>query len=1064
MNFDLSQPGLYYLLNTPEIKEELARLKLEAKASFEKNPDTETIAQMMAGAISAEVEKYIADKLSEVSKEKNNPEDWVYEALKDLPDVAELKNAIKKTLPASVPIDNQVLTEIKVLPDADDTIRPNTALTESELIVPNGKSIQLGNEIERELKSCESANWLVSFIKLKAIRAFYPQLQQFCGVSNKDGSPRLRIATTTYMGATDIEALRLLFKLPNTEIKVCFNTSQTRLHAKAYIFKRKTRFGSAYIGSANLSSQALTSGLEWTVKIAQQEIPHLWERAIVEFDSCWNDENFETCAEKDIPRIKEALNENRVSVSVCKKKMSDESLRSYIMIHPHSYQNKMVEELAAERAQGKNRHLIASATGTGKTIVAAFDYARRVKALNRNPRLLFLAHRKDIVEQAREKYRAVLQQSTFGALISDGEGFSSQNAGQIFCTVQSWATHVSKHLPSDYFDLIVLDECHHAAAASYQEILLFYHQSIEEGKTDLLGLSATPFRADGKDIRGDFGGDFTHELSLAEAIEHGHIVPFTYFGVKDDVDYSDVKWGHGEKEQLEQILHDNGKHLENVYQTTISHVADLSDLRAVGFCAGLKHARAACEYFNAKGIASIVLSGESSQQEREKAMEAVSEMNPKLHVIFTADLFNEGVDIPSVNTVFMMRPTNSPLIFLQQLGRGLRIAPPQYQKDDLLVLDFVGNHNSKYRGFERYLFMSTRKDIPIHEQVKKGMPFLPAGCSITLTEQAQTRVLENIQRHMAALRGNTLKSHLIKIIRDARTHLPLRRLMDEVSASSPAPIFRYTSPAALESEAFDIDGPGHDMGKCFNALAQTDSPSMINAWIKILSGSTDGMSYDDVKYAKFFLLSAFDPNVRLSTVDAVWHKILAYTGVSRDLCEFLEWRQSKCAPIEPITFAQTSKYLELHRAYSSKQIAAALGTDGMVIQGGVYYQKIAQSDALFITRLKGDKDFSPTTMYKDHAKSQRIFHWESPNSTTLISAPGRRYVSDSCTKMLFIRQSKRMQMDITGSYPIGNQTSNYIFLGPVKRVLDYEGECPIGIDYELKYPIPADVYEYARGA
>ena len=1064
MNFDLSQPGLYYLLNTPEIKAELARLKLEAKASFEKNPDAETIAQMMARAISAEVEKYIADKITEASAVKNNPEDWVYEALKDLPDVAELKEAIKRTLPAQVPVDNQVLTEIKTLPDAEDTVRPNTALTESELIVPNGKSIQLGNEIVLELKSCESANWLVSFIKLKAIRAFYPQLQQFCGEPNKDGTPRLRIATTTYMGATDIEALKLLFKLPNTEIKVCFNTSQTRLHAKAYIFKRKTRFGSAYIGSANLSSQALTSGLEWTVKIAQQEIPHLWERAIVEFDSCWNDENFETCTEADIPRIKEALNDNRVNVSVCKKKTSDESLRSYITIHPHSYQKKMVEELAAERALGKHRHLIASATGTGKTIVAAFDYARSAKTLNRNPKLLFLAHRKDIVEQAREKYRAVLQQSTFGALISDGEKFSSQNAGQIFCTVQSWATHISKYLPYDYFDLIVLDECHHAAASSYQEILQFYYQAIEEGKTDLLGLSATPFRADGKDIRGDFGGDFTHELSLAEAIEHGHIVPFTYFGVKDDVDYSDVRWGQGEKEQLEQILHQNGKHLENVYQTTISHVADLTNLRAVGFCAGLKHARAASEYFNAKGIKALVLSGESTQQEREKAMESISQMNPELHVIFTADLFNEGVDIPSVNTVLMMRPTNSPLIFLQQLGRGLRIAPPQYQKDDLLVLDFVGNHNSKYRGFERYLFMSTRKDIPIHEQVKKGMPFLPAGCSITLTEQAQTKVLENIQRHMAALRGNTLKSHLIKVIRDARTHLPLRRLMDEVSASSPAPIFRYTSPAALESEAFNIDGPGHDMGKCFNALAQTDSPSMINAWIKVLSGVTDGMSSEDVKYAKFFLLSAFDPAVRLSTVDAVWHKILSRTGVNRDLCEFLEWRQSKSTPMESITFAQTSKYLELHRAYSSKQIAAALGTDGMVIQGGVYYQKQAQSDALFITRLKGDKDFSPTTMYKDHAKSQSIFHWESPNNTTLISAPGRRYTSDDCTKMLFIRQSKRMQMDITGSYPIGNQTSNYIFLGPVKKVLGYEGECPIGIDYELKYPIPANVYEYARGA
>lgn len=976
----------------------------------------------------------------------------------------EIKDAVRQTIPAAVSTDQQILSEIKALPDANETERPNTALTESELIVPNGRSPQLGNEIERELKSCESADWLVSFIKLKAIRAFYPQLQMFCGKKNLDGSPRLRIATTTYMGATDVEALKLLFKLPNTEVKVCFNSSQTRLHAKAYIFRRKSRFGSAYIGSANLSSQALTSGLEWTVKIAQQEIPHLWERSIVEFDSCWNDENFEICTEKDIDRIRVALNNNRVSFVSNKKSSSDESLRSYVTIHPHSYQKKMVEELAAERKLGKFRHLIASATGTGKTVVAAFDYAYRAKELNTNPKLLFLAHRKDIVEQAREKYRMVLQQPLFGALVSESDSFSSQSAGQVFCTVQSWATHIAKHLPYDYFDMIVLDECHHAAAASYQDILNHYYLAIEEGKTDLLGLSATPFRADGKDIRADFGGDFTHELSLSEAIEHGHIVPFTYFGVDDDVDYSDVNWGQGEREQLDQILHRNGKHLQNVHQILLEHVADISTLRAVGFCAGLKHARAACDYFNEKGIKSIVLSGESSNDVRDKAMNDISKLSPDIHVIFTADLFNEGVDIPSINTVLMLRPTNSPLIFLQQLGRGLRIAPPQYQKDDLLVLDFVGNHNAKYRGFERYLFMSTRKDIPLQEQVKSGMAFLPAGCSISLSEQAQRKVLENIQRHMASLRGNTLKSHLIKVIKDARTHLPLRRLMSEISASSPAPIFRYTSPAALEAVALDIDGPEDSMGKSFNALAQTDSPWMISAWIKVLSGDTAGMSADDIKYAKFFLLSAFDDKVRMSTVDSVWHKILSRTGVSRDLCEFLEWRQSKCTPMEAVTFQQTSKYLELHRAYSSKQIAAALGTDGMVIQGGVYYQKSAHSDALFITRLKGDKDFSPTTMYKDHAKSQTIFHWESPNSTTLISEPGKRYISDDSTKMLFIRQSKRKQMDITGAYPIGNQTSSYIFLGPVARVLNYEGECPIGVDYELKYPIPADVFEYARGA
>lgn len=1064
MKFDLTQPGLYYLLNTPEVQAEIARLKLEEKAAFEKNLDSDLIAHMMARAISTEVEKFIADKLAEASTKEGKPEDWVHEALANLHETLELKDAVRQTIPAAEPFDRQVLTEIKALPDASATERPNTALTESELIVPNGRSPQLGNEIERELKSCESADWLVSFIKLKAIRAFYPQLQQFCGKANADGAPRLRIATTTYMGATDVEALKLLFALPNTEIKVCFNTSQTRLHAKAYIFHRKTGFGSAYIGSANLSSQALTSGLEWTVKVAQQEIPHLWERSIVEFETCWNDDNFETCTETDVDRIREALKDSKVSFISQKKTVSDEALRSYVTIHPHSYQKKMVEELAAERELGKHRHLIASATGTGKTVVAAFDYAFVAKKLKRNPKLLFLAHRKDIVEQAREKYRAVLQQPLFGALVSETGSFSSQSAEQVFCTVQSWATHISKHLPYDFFDLIVLDECHHAAAISYQDILDFYHYAIDVGKTDLLGLSATPFRADGKDIRGDFGGDFTHELSLAEAIEHGHIVPFSYFGVKDDVDYSDIEWGQGEREQLDQILHHNGKHLQNVHQTLITHVADLASLRAVGFCAGLKHARAACDYFNKIGIKSIVLSGESSGAEREKAMNDISKMVPDVHVIFTADLFNEGVDIPSINTVLMMRPTNSPLIFLQQLGRGLRIAPPQYQKDDLLVLDFVGNHNAKYRGFERYLFMSTRKDIPLQEQLKNGMPFLPAGCSISLSEQAQTKVLENIKCYMAALRGNTLKSHLIKIIRDARTHLPLQRLMDEISASSPAPIFRYTSPAALEAKALYVDGPEDEMGKGFNSLAQTDSPRMINAWIKVLSGSTDGMTDEDVKYAKFFLLSAFDPKVRMSTIDTVWHKVLSMTGFSRDLCEFLEWRQSRCSPMEAITFPQTSKYLELHRAYSSKQIAAALGTDGMTIQGGVYYQNTMASDSFFITRLKGNKDFSPTTMYKDHAKSQTIFHWESPNNTTLISGPGKRYISDACVKMLFIRQSKHKQMDITGSYPIGNQTSNYVFLGPVKRVINHEGECPIGIDYELTYPIPADVYEYARGA
>jgi hypothetical protein len=503
-----------------------------------------------------------------------------------------------------------------------------------------------------------------------------------------------------------------------------------------------------------------------------------------------------------------------------------------------------------------------------------------------------------------------------------------------------------------------------------------------------------------------------------------------------------------------------------VHRALLDHVANFSQLRAIGFCAGLKHARAACDYFNSKGIKSIVLSGESTDKEREKAIAEMEDMNPTISIIFTADLFNEGVDIPCVNTVLMMRPTNSPLIFLQQLGRGLRHAPPQYDKTDLLVLDFVGNHNEKYRGFDRFRLLSTRKDIPTSTQIKQGMPFVPAGCAISLTAQARDKILGSINRQLASLKGQALTRHLVNVIRDAKQHLPLTQLMENISVSSPAPIYRHTLPAALERTALGIEGPEDKVGAKLNAVAQMDSPWMINAWMKILTNQTRDLSPEDIKMARFFLISSFNDKVNLSTVDEVWNQVITgQSGLVRDIVEFLDWRIHKSSPIEVKTFEQTGKYLELHRSYNSKQISAVLGSTGATIQSGTYYNESKDMDAFFITRLKNEKEFSPTTMYKDHAKSELIIHWESPNSTRLDSDAGRRYTTDNSYKMLFIRHTKKVAYDITGEYAVGgNVTSNYVFLGPVKKVLNYEGECPIGIDYELEYPLPADVFDYSRGA
>ena len=1059
MKMDFSKAGLFCLLNTPEVQRKLHELRVANLAIFEKG-DAALISRMIGRVVAEEVEQFVAEKLESIDENARKNPNWLKDAMEDLAS----RGCLSKE---GLPIDDRVLKEIKVSERAEQTKRPTTELDECALIVPDGRSPTLGNEIALELESANHADWLVSFIKLGAIRAFYPQLQAFCGKANPDGSPRLRVATTTYIGATDAKALELLFKLPNTEVKVCFNTSQTRLHAKAYLFRRDSDFGTAYIGSANLSTPALSSGMEWTVKVSQTEIPYLYASAVQAFEGCWNNQNFETCTANDLPRITDALARARVVMSSTVDVSGNDAFKSIVLL-PHPYQVKMLEALMVERDNGQKRHLVVSATGTGKTMVAAFDYGQQMKALNRYPKLLYIVHRTDILRGAAEKYRAVLKDDNFGCVLSDGDALTASNGNQIFCTPQTWKTHFRDRgqYAADFFDMIVMDECHHTQAAGYQELLDYYKSAIDAGKTDLLGITATPFRADGRDIRPDFGGDFTHELSLAEAIENGHIVPFNYFGVDDDTDFSQIHWKNGgaTEKEIEAVIAQNGQHLDHVYQTLTEYVQGTSTLRGIGFCAGLKHAERARAFMESKGVPSAVLSGESSQEERKRVIDAMSTFPPRVNIVFVADLFNEGVDIPCVNTVLMMRPTHSPLVFIQQLGRGLRIAPVQYDKHELLVLDFVGNHNREFNGFSRYVQMSTRRDIPIEKQIEMGMPFLPAGCSVTLTKQAREKVLRNIREFTAALRGQALKNHLIECIKNAGRDLSLKELMERVSLDAPAPIFRQARPGVLNGTALRDEAFESNSGDGFNTIAQNDSRQMISYWRKMLNGDMDGMSAEDVHMSKFFLLSAFYPKVSLQKTDAVWDDFMSRRGIVKDMLEFLDWRASRVEPLRVVTFAETSKYLELHRTYNSKQISASIGRSGGVIMSGTDFNRERNLDSFFITIRKPEAEFSPSTMYKDYAKSPHVFHWETPGRTTVDSSEGQRYLLGLSKKMLFIRHSKKVRLDVTGQHDLPGATAYYTFLGPVKNVLGHESEKPIGIDFEMEYDLPADVYAYARGA
>lgn len=1059
MKRDFSKAGLYCLLNTPEVRQKLHALQVENRAVFAKG-DTALISRMVAKAISEEVERFVSEKLEGLDEEKRKQPEWIHDAIQELSERGGLPHD-------AIPIDDQILKEIKITKDARQMRRPTTELDECSLIVPDGRTPTLGNEIGLELESADRTDWLVSFIKLGAIRAFYPQLQTFCGKANEDGTPRLRVATTTYIGATDAKALELLFKLPNTEVKVCFNTSQTRLHAKAYLFRRESDFGTAYIGSANLSAPAMSSGMEWTVKVSQSEIPYLFGQAVQSFEGCWNNANFETCTEHDLPRIREALSRARVTMKAAGNVSGNDVLKSIVLL-PHPYQVKMLESLMVERDNNQSRHLVVSATGTGKTMVAAFDYGRMIGRLHREPKLLYIVHRLDILRGAAEKYRAVLKNENFGCVLSDGDALTTANGNQIFCTPQTWKTHFrdnGQYTP-DFFEMIVMDECHHTQAAGYQELLDYYKPAIDAGKTDLLGITATPFRADGKDVRPDFGGDFTHELSLAEAIENGHIVPFNYFGIDDDTDFSGVHWksGGATEKEIEAVLAANGKHLEHVYQSLTEYVQGVDTLRGIGFCAGVKHAERARDYMIAKGVNSAVLTGSSSQEERKRVIDSMTTFPPKINLVFVADLFNEGVDIPCVNTVLMMRPTHSPLVFIQQLGRGLRIAPVQYDKRELLVLDFVGNHNKEFNGFSRYVQMSTRKDIPVEKQIEMGMPFLPAGCSVTLSRQAREKILRNIKEFTAALKGQALKNHLIECIKNAGHELSLKEMMERLSLDAPAPIFRQARPAILNGAALRNEEMELDSGTCFNTIAQNDSRTLMRYWMQIIRGHTGMMGDGDIRMAKFFLLSAFYPKVSIQNTDAIWNEFSSQRGMLKDMLEFLEWRTSRIEPLKTEVFAETSKYLELHRTYNSKQISAAIGRSGGVIMSGTDFNKDRNLDSFFITIRKPEAEFSPTTQYHDYAKSPHIFHWETPGRTTVDSTEGRRYLNGLSRKMLFIRHSKRVRLDVTGQHDLPATAAYYTFLGPVNSVLGYESERPIGIDFEMEYDLPADVFAYAKGA
>lgn len=723
------QPGLYEQVINNALSSELSEIP-EARKST-------------APIDTAEASKVLAQYLTDVvQKGLENVQDNGGGLEAQIQLANQIVNTIQNTTQeadfASLGVDQRAEQLLALLRDNDPRLatgksakeleRPETSIAQSSLFTGAIHEPQMYTELKKEIVSADRIDMLVSFIKWSGLRLIMDKLRQF----TQNGG-ELRIITTSYMGATDVKAIEELRQLTNTKIKVSYDTKRTRLHAKTYVFYRDTGFTTAYVGSSNLSNAAISSGLEWNVKVTKKDLPEPIDKIAATFESYWNSNEFEYYDEGQKERLTRALKDERYSET-------DNSGIYTLDILPYSYQQEILDKLEAERTvRGYNRNLVVAATGTGKTVISALDYKRFCKQYPGHPcRLLFVAHREEILKQSLYTFRAVLKDANFGELFVGSH--KADSIDHLFISIQTFNSQdFTTKTDANFYDYIVVDEFHHAAAPTYQKLLEYYQPKI------LLGLTATPERMDGKNILDYFSGRIAAEIRLPEAIDRKLLCPFQYFGVTDTADLSSLKWRTGgyDKNELSNLYTLSGlvaeRRADLVVNSILKYVTDINEVKGLGFCVSIEHAQFMADYFNARGIPSMALTGDSPDEERNAAKQRL--VSGELRFIFVVDIYNEGVDIPEVNTVLFLRPTESLTVFLQQLGRGLRLAE---NKECLTVLDFIGQANKKYNFEEKFAALLSNTTRSVSREIKEGFLSEPKGCCIQLEKIAAKYVLDNI--------------------------------------------------------------------------------------------------------------------------------------------------------------------------------------------------------------------------------------------------------------------------------------------------------------------------------
>ena len=917
-------------------------------------------------------------------------------------------------------------------------ITPYTRLTHSELFTGGNVGLSLESELKKEILSSNRIDLLVSFIKFKGIIILERELKEF----TKRGG-KLRVITTTYMGASDYKAIQLLSKLENTEVKISYNIGNERLHAKAYLFFRETGFHTGYIGSSNFSRSALTDGLEWNIKITTKEVSHIIDKFQKTFDSYWQSDDFEIFEdEKHREKLISSLSQGKIS------KTSSVNT-SFFDIKPFPFQSEILEKLEVERTIHKrNRNLVVAATGTGKTVISAFDY-KVFRQKNKSSKLLFLAHRKEILTQSLSAYQGILKDNNFGELWVDGLVPSSYE--YVFASVQTINNKLDElGLTPEYFDYIVIDECHHLTANTYRAVINYFNPKV------LLGLTATPERMDGGDIQEDFHNRIAAEIRLPEALNRKLLSPFQYFGITDSTDLTTIGWERGRyvASELTNLYTSNDNRVRQIIDALNRYTKDIQDVRALGFCVSIEHARFMAEKFLMAGLKADYLTS-TNNQNRVSVRQML--LRKEINYLFVVDIFNEGVDIPEIDTVLFLRPTESLTIFLQQLGRGLRLAD---DKDCLTVLDFVGNARPEYNFENKFRALIGKTVTTVHKEVEDNFPHLPLGCSIVLEKKAKEVILENIK-----VATSLNRNQLIIKIRNFKHQTTLSLTLKNFIEFNNIPIqfiYKYKSDGwsrlcqkAGIVEDFDSTNEKEIFSAVSNKWMSTNSISYFKFILK-LARKNFKISIDEFNDEEkvMLLMLHYDVWQTAGGFDSLEDSIQSIGKnivLVNEIIEVLDLLTDRIDFKEVEINLPYTQPLKIHARYTRDQILAAFGLSTFERKSpsreGVAENHNLNTELLFINLIKSEEDFSPTTMYDDYAINELLFHWQSQNSAGPETPKGLSYINhQSIGKriLLFVREKANDEF--------GN-TMGYVFIGE-GSLKEYNGSKPMSIKWELNEPVP----------